>query len=225
MLPAARKPKLVAALVGALVLVLAVSACGVSIARDGPHQVRSREVAPFDRVEVRGSTEVTVEQGPRRALRLEGGANRIHDLRTFVEGDTLVVEPEDTSGTIDIGDDPARVVARVPRVEAVRIDGSGKVVLRDLRGPRLGTSIYGSGEVRADGQVERLRSRVDGSGNLHLAALRAEDAAVSISGSGSADLGTTERLDAEIDGSANVSYAGDPALTEDVSGSGQIERR
>jgi hypothetical protein len=79
--------------------------------------------------------------------------------------------------------------------------------------------------VRAGGQVERLRSRVDGSGSLRLAALRAGDAAVAISGSGSADLGTTERLHAEIDGSASVSYAGEPVLSEDISGSGRIERR
>jgi hypothetical protein len=203
----------------------AVSACGISVAEDGPHEVRSRDVAPYSRIKVRGSTEVAVAPGRTRALRLEGGANRIDDLRTWVEGDTLVVEEEDTSGTIDLGGDPARVLARSPRVDAVRIDGSGKVVLRDLRGPRLRTEIHGSGEVRAGGRVDRLRSRVDGSGDLHLAALRADDAAVVMSGSGSADLGATERLDAEIDGSASVSYAGDPAITEDISGSGQIQHR
>jgi hypothetical protein len=225
MLRATRKPKLAAALLAALSLAVTISACGVSVAEDGTHEVRSRDVAPFSRIEVRGSTEVTVGHGRDAALRLEGGANRIHDLRTWVEGGTLVVEQEDTAGTIDIGGDPARVVARVPAVEAVRIDGSGKVVLRDFHGPRLATTIHGSGEVRAGGQVERLRSRVDGSGTLRLAALGAGDAAVAISGSGSADLGTTERLHAEIDGSANVTYAGEPAITEDVSGSGQIERR
>jgi hypothetical protein len=225
MLLAAKKPKLAAAILAALVLSLAVSACGVSVAEDGKHEVRSRDVAPFSRIELRGSTEVTVGRGRQAALRLEGGTNRVDDLRTWVEDGTLVVEQEDTSGTIDIGGDPARVVARAPGIEAVRIDGSGKVVLRDLHGPRLATTIRGSGEVRAGGQVERLRSRIDGSGTLRLAALQADDAAVAISGSGSADLGTTDRLHAEIDGSANVTYAGEPAITEGVSGSGRIERR
>jgi hypothetical protein len=222
---AGKKTESAVAFAAAVALALSISACGVSIAEDGPHEVRSRDVAAFSRIEVRGSTEVTVEHGRDRPLRLEGGANRIRDLRTYVEGDTLVIEQEDTSGTIDIGGDPARVVAQVPRVESVRIDGSGEVALRDLTGPRLETSIYGSGEVRADGTVERLRSRVDGSGSLRLAALRADDAAVAISGSGSADIGATDRLDAEIDGSADVTYGGDPAITEDVSGSGRIERR
>jgi hypothetical protein len=225
MLPAAKKSKLAAALVAVVILSIAVSACGVSVAEDGKHEVRSRDVAPFSRIEVRGSTEVTVEHGRRAALRVEGGTNRVDDLRTWVEGATLVVEQEDTSGTIDIGGDPARVVARVPEVEAVRIDGSAKVVLRDLHGQRFGASIHGSGEVRAGGQVERLRTRVDGSGTLRLAALRAGDAAVAISGSGSTDLGATERLHAQIDGSANVTYAGEPAIVENISGSGRIERR
>jgi hypothetical protein len=168
MLATARKARLATTLLAALGLALAISACGVSIAEDGPHEVRSRDVGQFSRIEVRGSTQVTVEHGRGRALRLEGGANRLDDLRTFVEGDTLVVEQEDASGTIDLGGDPARVVAHVPRVDAVRIDGSGKVVLGDLRAPRLGASIHGSGEVWADGRVRELRSRVDGSGSLHL---------------------------------------------------------
>ncbi len=225
MLSAVDKPKLAAALIAALLLAVAVSACGISVAEDGPHEVRSRKVAAFDRIEVRGSTEVIVDHGARRALRLEGGANRLHDLRTYVEGDTLVVEQEDTSGTIDIGGDPAQVVARAPRVEAVRIDGSGQVELRGVRGARLGASIYGSGEVRAAGRVERLRSRIDGSGSLRTAALEADEAAVTISGSGSAEIGASHRLDAEIDGSGDVSYAGDPAVDEEVSGSGDVEHR
>jgi hypothetical protein len=172
------------ALFAAAALAVAVSACGVSIAEDGPHEVRSRDVASFNRIEVRGSTEVTVAHGPHAVLRLEGGANRVHDLHTWVEDGTLVVEQQDTSGTLDLGGDPARVVAQVPRIEAVRIDGSG---------------------------------------TLHLAALRADRAAVAIFGSGSADIGSTGRLDAEIDGSASIFYAGDPVLSEDISGSGRIE--
>jgi hypothetical protein len=220
-----RKTRLAAALVAAGLLALSVSACGISIAEDGPHEVGSRHVGRFDRIEVRGSTEVTVARGHARALRVEGGANRVHDLRTYVEGRTLVVEQEDTSGTIDIGGDAAKVVARAPRIDAVRIDGSGKVVLRGLGGPRLGAAIYGSGEVLADGRVGRLLSRIEGSGSLHLAALRADDATVAISGSGSADLGPTEHLDAAIEGSAEVTYAGDPTVAEEISGSGRIERR
>jgi hypothetical protein len=215
--------KVVVALIGAALLTVAVSACGV--AEDGPHTVRSRQVAPFQRIEVHGSTEVLVRPGRAGALRLEGGVNRVEDLRTRVAGGTLVVEKEDTSGTIDIGDDPARVVATAPRIEAVRIDGSGRIELRDLRGPRLATAIYGSGEVRADGQVDRLRSRVDGSGSLDLTSLRADDAAVAISGSGWADLGATRHLDAAIDGSGAVTYGGDPTISERISGSGRIQPR
>ena len=225
MLPSTKKSKLAAALIAALLLSLAVSACGVSISKDGPHEVRSRQVAPYSRIEVHGSTEVTVKPGRGHTLWLEGGINRIRDLHTRVEGDTLVVEQEDTSGVIDLGGDPARVVAEAPRIEAVRIDGSGKVYLGRQRGTQLATAVYGSGEVRADGWVDRLRSRVEGSGVLHLATLRAEDAAVAMSGSGSAELGAIGRLDADIDGSASVFYAGDPTVSEDVSGSGRVERR
>jgi hypothetical protein len=225
MLTTGRKTRVASALLAAAALALPLSACGISIAEDGPHEVRSRDVAAFHRIEVRGSTDVTVAHGRGGALRLEGGINRIHGLRTFVEGGTLVVEGEDSSGTIDIGGDPVRVIARAPRVDSVRIDGSGSVELRSLRGPALEASVSGSGEVRADGRVDRLRSRVDGSGDLHLAGLRAEDATVAISGSGSADLGPTERLAAEVDGSGEVAYGGDPTVAEDVSGSGSVERR
>jgi hypothetical protein len=220
-----KKSRSMVALAAAALLAIAVSACGVSIAEDGHHVVRSRQVAPFKRIEVRGSTDVTIERGAPGPLRVEGGINRVNDLRTRVEGDTLVVEPEGSSGTLDLGGDPARVIAHAPRVEAVRIDGSGSVEMRGLRGTRLDASIHGSGDVSADGRVERLRSRIDGSGSLHLTALRADDAAVVVSGSGSADLAAPARLDAQIDGSGNVSYAGDPEVSEEVDGSGAVDHR
>jgi hypothetical protein len=224
-LAAGKSSRLAVALLAAALLALAVSACGVSIAEDGHHVVRSRAVAPFQRIEVHGSTEVTVERGAGRALRVEGGVNRVHDLRTRVEGATLVVEEADSSGTIDLGGDPARVLVRTPRLEAVRIDGSGAIEARGLRGPSLDVSINGSGDVRADGRIGRLRSLIDGSGSLHLAALRTDRAAVTVSGSGAADLGASRRLDAQVAGSGDVSYAGDPEVSEEVDGSGQVERR
>jgi putative autotransporter adhesin-like protein len=223
MLGTGKGPRLVVAFLAAAALACAISACGV--AQDGPHEVRSRQVGQFSRIEVHGSTEVAVRPGRGDAVRVEGGTNRVNDLTTRIEGRTLVVEMADSSATIDLGDDPARVVAEAPRIEAVRIDGSGRVDLDGMRGPRLGAAIYGSGEVRARGQVERLSSRIDGSGALAFASLRADQAAVDIAGKGAAELGATDRLDAEIHSSGSVTYAGHPTVSEEISGSGRIQPR
>jgi hypothetical protein len=61
-----------AVLVLVTALPLLASGCGISKSRDGPHQVRSRSVAPFSEIELHGSTGVTVHSGWRETLEVEG---------------------------------------------------------------------------------------------------------------------------------------------------------
>lgn len=221
-----RKRSKVLAVFAAVILLeaCAVWASGFSVARDGRYETRWRTVAPFRRIELHGSTKVTVQPGRTWKLRLEGGANRIAGLTTRVQGDALVIRSEDSSATIDVGNDPVRVLATAPAVKEVRVDGSGTAALRHLRGSGLAASIHGSGTVSADGRITRLRAWVDGSGILALGSLDVDDATVVMSGSGAASVRVSDRLGAEIHGSATVDYTGAPEVAEHISGSGRIER-
>jgi Putative auto-transporter adhesin, head GIN domain len=183
---------------------LLASGCGISVSRDGPHRVRSRNVAPFSEIEVHGSTEVTVRTGPRESLEVEGGADRIAELTTTVRDGALSVERDDSSATMT----STTILRRSP-----------SSVFTARASPRRSMARAKSGR---QGQVRRLRSQIDGSGNLDLGALQVEAGKVEISGSGSAQVDPDRRLDADIDGSGEVDYLGHPTVSESISGSGRV---
>lgn len=209
---------------GAIALVLCLSACGVAFTDDGPYTQQTRTVGDFARVEVHGSADVVVRRGWGGVVTVKGGRHRVDDVITRVADDTLVIEGRDSSGTIDLGDGNVTVVARTPSLSGARIDGSGDLTLPELGGRRLEIEVNGSGDVRADGRVDRIDAEVDGSGDLDLRELRAGSASLDLAGSGDADVDAARRLDVAIHGSGDVRYSGDPQLRQRVEGSGNVER-
>lgn len=223
MLKAARNPRFLSLVTALVVLGALVSACGIEVAEDGPARVEKRSVGAFGRVEIYGSPRVVIRPGRSGDLTINGGANRIHDLSTTVDSGTLVIEQADSSATINLGGGGVTVVVHTRRLVAAEVHGSAEVSLPATAAADLHLSIDGSGEIQASGKVGRLKAEVHGSGELDLGGLQATDAAIAMFGSGNAKVSTSRQLAAHIDGSARVGYRGNPAVTEDVSGSGIVE--
>jgi hypothetical protein len=202
---------------------MVLTGCGVSFS-DGPHTTEARSVGSFDRVEVRGSTNVTVRRGAGRRLTVEGGERSVAGVTTRVEHGTLIVAREDESTTIDFGGDDLRVTVTTPALRAARIDGSGDLVLPELDGGSLDLRVDGSGDVRAGGRLDTLDAIVGGSGDLHLEDVEAGEVVLGVSGSGDASVHPLRTLDVQIDGSGDVDYRGDPHVRRQVSGSGDLSR-
>jgi hypothetical protein len=203
---------------------MVVSGCGVRF-DNGPHTTQTRSVADFDRVEVHGSTNVTVQRGSGGTLRVEGGSERVGDVTTRVEGGTLIVEARDSSATIDFGDSDVNVTVATPTLVGARVDGSGDLSLPDLDGGRLDARVDGSGNIDGRGTLDQLDASVDGSGDLDLGDVVAQEVTVSVSGSGDAEVHAVRTLDVDVSGSGDVEYAGEPQLRKQVSGSGDVSRR
>lgn len=105
----------------------------------------------------------------------------------------------------------------------VTIDGSGAVEVDDVVAGGTTVLVDGSGAVTLDGSTDTLDVAIPGSGDVRLADLEARDAVVRIDGSGEAEVHATGTLDAAIGGSGRIAYAGDPDVTRDIEGSGEIE--
>ena len=196
--------------------VLAVAGC----ADDGPRTSQTRDVEPFTRVENDSSVDVRMRVGEPLSVRVLAGEKVIDDVRTEVRGGTLEVS-FDHSGW---GGDNVVVEATVPELTGVVVDGSGDIEASGIDGGDLDVVSDGSGEVMLEGTVERLALDVDGSGDADLAGLDAREAHVFASGSGEADVSAVERLAVEVDGSGDVRYYGDPEVTQQIDGSGELSR-
>jgi hypothetical protein len=212
-------------LTSAAALAVAVSACGLRIENDGSHTVQTRTVGTFDRIDLRGSTNVVVTRGHSARLTVSGGRNRVRDVITRVESGTLVVEERNSDATLHLGGDGPTVTVSTPSLAAARLDGSGDLSVAGLAGGPLQIRVDGSGDVDAHGRLDALDAAVDGSGDLDLGDVVAQSAKINLSGSGDAHVHAVRTLSAVVSGSGDVSYAGDPRVTRDVSGSGDLSRR
>jgi hypothetical protein len=220
-------------------------------AGDGQAMARAeQDLAPFSRIELSGTADVAVRQGPAEHLSVERpiGAVRID---ATVTGDTLHLSVRDTrrwwqslAGTRR----PAernRLTITVRRLQSLAMAGNVNVALGALNTPRLGISAAGGSRLQVEG-LNTASLQVDGSGALHAelsgtateqhvsisgagdyraGSLASERASVSVSGVGKVVVRVRQRLDASISGAGRIDYYGNPQVRQDVSGVGRIRRR
>jgi hypothetical protein len=103
------------------------------------------------------------------------------------------------------------------------IDGSGDILVKNLKATTMNFSIDGSGDIEATGNSDITRAEIDGSGNISLTGLNSRIGFAQINGSGDIRLSVIEEINSQINGSGSIGYKGNPGrLKTQVNGSGSI---
>jgi hypothetical protein len=202
-----------------LLLVLLVG-CG-----GGQRITQTRDVAPFDRLDVEDSIDVAVVPGDGREVRVYAGEKVIDRVHTESIDGVLHVDVRDRG--IVIGDDPlgdARVEVSAGALRAIAVDGSGDVDLSGLDADELQLDIADAADVDATGTVGRLTATIQGAGDANLANLAVRSAVVVVEDAADADLNVSDSLDVTVQGAADVTYRGDPQVRSDVQDAGDLRR-
>lgn len=105
---------------------------------------------------------------------------------------------------------------------SISSDGSGHVTIKELAVETVSAQILASGNIQLSGKAVSLDLKSSGSGDALLKDLQTSNAHAALQASGDASLWALETLDVLIAGSGNVSYYGTPALTQHLTGSGQL---
>jgi len=209
----------------------------------GNVRTEDRTVPAFRSIELEGSGNVTLSQGPVQSLSVETDDNVLGAVETEVVGGVLHLgfKRGTRIGRLTLLE--FRVTA--PRVDAVVISGSGDVraattlratTLRlDIRGSGnidasidvdvLRAGVSGSGDITVDGSAREISVSIDGSGNVKARGLSSTSADVRINGSGDADVTATDAITVAINGSGDVLYGGGAKATVRASGSGTARER
>jgi hypothetical protein len=182
---------------------------------------QTRDVPSFQRVRLSGEGFIEVNVGAEQHISLTADDNLIDDIECEVRNGELVIGLRDgVNANFRVGPS-ARI--EVPRLDALAIHGSGDARVRGLNGESFAASINGSGDLRAEGRVERVTLVISGSGDANLSQLQCQDATVAIQGSGDASVQCSNALSAAVSGSGDVAYSGAPPHTSiSVSGSGDV---
>jgi hypothetical protein len=118
---------------------------------------------------------------------------------------------------------PIEVELPARALRHVRISGAGTVTLEKLSQRELGLAISGSGDIQAQGTVERVSAEISGSGNVRLADVAMKRLKTRISGSGRVEAGPTDEADIHLSGAGTVKLLTKPAaLHTKISGAGRI---
>jgi putative autotransporter adhesin-like protein len=203
-----------------LLLLLLVAGCG-----GGDRVTETRQVEPYDRLEVSESIDVQVVPGDGREVRVAAGEHVIDRVVTESSGGVLKIDIRDRG--IVIGPDPLNDVAvQVPVSALARVDiqGSGDVTLEGIDQESLELHVEGAGDIEASGTVDRLVATIQGAGDARLSQLSARTARVEVQGAADAELNVSDELDVKVQGAADVSYTGDPEVRSDIEGAGDIHR-
>ena len=195
---------------------------GPTLHGSGVIKTETRQVAPFEVIQSKGSIDLDVRIGPQLAVTVEADDNLFGVILTQVSGDALVV---DTKGNWN--SNHATVVhITLPRLTALGIEGSGDAKLKGLSGGKLGVKIEGSGDVEGSGRVDSLHLVIEGSGDADMGKLDADEVQVRIDGSGDAVVSSEKALDVTIHGSGDVAWHGDaPHVDSQIYGSGELTRK
>ena len=181
----------------------------------------TRTVSAFRRISVNGSTDVRVRIGSDQSVVVEGQPNIIGIIETKVSDGTLSISSTQSYTT----NRDVVVHVTVPALDGVTVRGSADAYVDGVRGDNFDVSVYGSGDVTANGSVDRLTYTCNGSGSGKLKGLAARSAVVKVRGSGDARLNVSDTLDVEVSGSGDVVYSGRARVIRQViRGSGSVSQ-
>jgi len=201
---------------------------------------RTVPIEDFDKIYVRGSFNILLEQGDKPGLKMVG-------IKETLE--TVNVSSDTVTGWLTLSRDKFSMsspdlVIGFKNLEKIRIEGGasvrsdGYLDMEDIHirvegGAKIklklkARSIYlrGEGGVVYDleGVSEQLHSELYGVAYLNAADLETDTAFVEIQGVGIASLKVNDLLKARMEGMGKISYTGDPEVDQSIEGVGKISQ-
>lgn len=227
-----------------LVPTIILAACSADAAPShGGATSRSYDVGSFDAVSLEGRHDVIVKVGAPAAVRAEGDAEALDQLKISVENGSLKIDDQKHGGW-NFGSKKGRatIYVTVPALKAaalggsgnIRIDrvdgadfsaslgGSGNIDLGAMQVGKADFSLAGSGNIRAVGKASNASISIAGSGNVNAASVEARTASISIAGSGNANIRALDKADVVLMGSGGGDVSGSAKCSLSKMGSGSL---
>lgn len=214
---------------------------------------RVYETSNFHSVELDGSFDLVITQGPTHKVWARGdekilehldfsvesgfltaslgpGCFFMYDMVVFVETPHLRRAMISGSGDIALGGFQSQLYPNYVFDElSARVEGSGTISLKEMAGIDLYEVIVnGSGNVdflEPMALAERLSIQINGSGDVDARSLASGQVKIVINGSGDVDAHVLGGLEVDVNGSGDVRYLGEPEMVDtNVHGSGTVSR-
>src|SRR5438067_11163159 len=135
----------------AVIAVTAVTGCHAQSGNDGGSTVsKNYNVGNFSAIEVAGPYDVEVRTGSNPSVSARGGERLLERTVVEVNGDKLVIRPENNHGFFHWGwghHSKAHFVVTVPQLSGASIAGSGDISVDKIAGQGFEGTVAGSGGI------------------------------------------------------------------------------
>ena len=201
-----------------------------------------REIINVNRIVLEGDGNVSVNMGEDETLMLIGDENLVKSVVTDVNDGLLRIsysEPlfQNDNTSIDI-------IVTVKNIEAVHLEGAGKITALHIEAEDLELFVSGSGKMNLNVDTETLVTKIVGDGSITVtgttnrqvvllegsgfyngASLSSLEAGVRVNGLGEIRIFVEDELNAISVNGGRIIYSGSPSISlSDVSGDGTIRK-
>jgi Putative auto-transporter adhesin, head GIN domain len=209
-----------------------------------PAADRNFTVTDFDRIEVDGAFDVSVETGKSPSVRATGSTAGVDQLLIEIRARTLRIRPARTNWGGWPGEKPAapKIKVTAPALKDASLRGSGTLSVSKMRSAtvrifqvgggqvtvgavetdQIIVSQTGSGLVSLSGKALLGKVTTDGSGRLVADRLSIGDLTLQTASAGSVSLAAVRSAKVVSNGSGEVTILGSPACTVSAVGPGQV---
>lgn len=189
----------------------------------GNIQEQERQIPKFSALRVAGDFRVEIDDGKKPGLTLEGDDNLLGKVETEVDRDG-VLQLKYQDGICVSSSNPMKIKISNGNTQHIKMDGAGRVNLKNADNKFMRVDINGSGDVRAQGKTDDLIVRVNGSGDAKLSELKTNSLDAKIMGSGNIDCNAAKSAELKIMGSGDITLSGNPSqISKKIMGSGDID--
>lgn len=195
-------------------------AAAQTVRGSGVAKTESRQLGPFDKINVAGSFEVTLVDGLQHRVMVEADDNLLDAVSTDVIDNELKI----SSLRSFVSRSPMKVTVESPQHRSLIISGSANLIATALRGPAFELAGSGSATAKLGGKTEFLKVALAGSGRINALDLVADKVEVELLGSGTAEVHAVKSLSLLVIGSGTVRYRGSPTISRNAIGVGKVEK-
>lgn len=201
-----------------LIIMLSSSCTKECLEGDGKLIKLEIELDEYDKIFNSSTIDINITKGDSFLATLQGDSNIVAAVNLKVSGGELDIDPPNFCSTSQ----SLRLDLVVPKITKIVNNGTG-----DVKGNTLYDNLVlentGTGNIELVGQsVVDMEIKNDGTGAVLMYGLGAEDLTIKNSGTGDAFVFVSQNLDVSISGTGNVYYKGQPQITSDISGIGQL---
>ena len=182
----------------------------------------TRSVSGFSEVTLNGTGNLTIEQTGSESLAIEAEDNVLPHIQTDVRNNRLTIETDHTTPTPT---SPINYELTVKDLSVLELRGAGSIDASGVSADSLEVSSSGAGDVRVAGEADSQEVSISGAGSYQAQDLATKRATVDLSGAGEAIVNVSDDLDVAISGFGSVEYIGNPTVSQDITGAGEVRRR